>query len=190
MGWMHSPPDPTLLPASIPKEMVHPHAATPKPRIRSTPIGGARPDRLFYNHAPSCRKAESVFLSSFGRGSRRQVQHSWVSDAFYTIDIYTRLTIYRIVSPSIAMELQHCLHLFAFASLVVAKDIPNLPARAASTQDTVPASVITPGPVLHGDVFKRSIATCGYIRGNSGTHVSEKSISMPNEGNSIALNMS
>ena len=87
------------------------------------------------------------------------------------------------------MESLFYLHLCALASLAFAKDIPNLTAQAASMRETVPASVITPAPVLHGDIFKRSLATCGYVRGNSGTRLSKMLISRSNRGDSIAFNM-
>ncbi|KAH7377275.1 hypothetical protein BKA66DRAFT_588825 [Pyrenochaeta sp. MPI-SDFR-AT-0127] len=35
------------------------------------------------------------------------------------------------------------------------------------TRTTSPKSIITSPPVFHADLFKRAIATCGYIRGNS-----------------------
>jgi hypothetical protein len=59
----------------------------------------------------------------------------------------------------------------SLAALVLGKDIPNPQVQATGVQVAIPASLITPAPVLHGDIFKRSIATCGFIRGNSGTSV-------------------
>lgn len=52
--------------------------------------------------------------------------------------------------------------------LAASKDVPDVAVRATGAQAAVPASVVTPAPVLYGDIFKRAIATCGYIRGNSG----------------------
>lgn len=40
--------------------------------------------------------------------------------------------------------------------------------RAVVTRTTVVQSVITPPPVVHGELFKRAVATCGFVRGNSG----------------------
>jgi hypothetical protein len=57
----------------------------------------------------------------------------------------------------------------SIAALVVGKDVPNPQVRATRVEEATPASLITPAPLLHGDIFKRSIATCGFIRGNSGT---------------------
>ncbi|OAL57306.1 hypothetical protein IQ07DRAFT_675343 [Pyrenochaeta sp. DS3sAY3a] len=39
--------------------------------------------------------------------------------------------------------------------------------RAVVTRTTVVQSVITPPPVVHGELFKRAVATCGFVRGNS-----------------------
>jgi hypothetical protein len=69
------------------------------------------------------------------------------------------------------MRLRLYLYTFVFASMVTAKDVQNLPVQATTTRAAVPASIITPAPVLHDDVFKRAIATCGFIRGNSGTEM-------------------
>jgi len=55
----------------------------------------------------------------------------------------------------------------SIAALVAGKDIPNPHVRATGVQVAIPESLITPAPVLHGDIFKRSVATCGFVRGNS-----------------------
>jgi hypothetical protein len=55
----------------------------------------------------------------------------------------------------------------ALATLSTAQNIEE-PQRTI-TKASISASLITPAPIVHGDVFKRAIATCGYIRGNSGT---------------------
>jgi hypothetical protein len=80
--------------------------------------------------------------------------------------LQTTMMKYRTVSPSTMMKVGFFYYVFVFASLVTANNIRDLPTQARA----VPASVITPAPVLHDDVFKRSIATCGFVRGNSGTH--------------------
>jgi hypothetical protein len=95
---------------------------------------------------------------------------------------------YRNVLLSSKMELGFFYYVFAFGSLVTASQIRNLPAQARA----VPASVITPAPILHGDVFKRSIATCGFVRGNSGTHtyLQARLNSRSNKPTSLTVNMS
>jgi hypothetical protein len=99
------------------------------------------------------------------------------------------MTMYRSVSLSISMRLKFCFRLLAFASLVSAHDVRNIPVQATLAQ-AVPASLITPAPVLHDDIFKRSIATCGFIRGNSGTYPFQKLMSKANERDSLTLDMS
>ncbi|KAH6870272.1 hypothetical protein BKA58DRAFT_173730 [Alternaria rosae] len=55
----------------------------------------------------------------------------------------------------------------SIGALVAGKNIPNPQVRATGVQVAIPESLITPAPKLHDDIFKRSIATCGFIRGNS-----------------------
>ncbi|RMZ74332.1 hypothetical protein GMOD_00003354 [Pyrenophora seminiperda CCB06] len=60
--------------------------------------------------------------------------------------------------------------------LVAPRDVPDVALRATGAQAATsvgqttlsPASVITPAPVVREDIFKRAIATCGFVRGNSG----------------------
>ena len=66
------------------------------------------------------------------------------------------------------MRLSLRFYVLSIAALVAGKDIPNPQVRATGVQVAIPQSLITPAPVLHGDIFKRSVATCGFIRGNSG----------------------
>jgi hypothetical protein len=95
---------------------------------------------------------------------------------------------YRNVPLSATMKLGFFYCVFGFVSLVTASNIRNLPTQARA----VSASVITPAPVLHGDVFKRSIATCGFVRGNSGTHAfnNTRRRSRSNNRTSLTVNMS
>ncbi|KAL1792579.1 hypothetical protein ACET3X_009086 [Alternaria dauci] len=55
----------------------------------------------------------------------------------------------------------------SISSLVLAKYIPEEEVQSTRVQAAISASLITPAPQLQGDIFKRSIATCGFVRGNS-----------------------
>jgi len=60
--------------------------------------------------------------------------------------------------------------LLASAVLAAAKAMPNKAAEAFPPSATLPqGSIITPAPQFHDNLLKRSIATCGFVRGNSGT---------------------
>ncbi|KAI2483903.1 hypothetical protein Ptr902_02843 [Pyrenophora tritici-repentis] len=59
----------------------------------------------------------------------------------------------------------------SFLWLAAAKDVPGVAVREMGAKAEAPASVITPAPIVHGDLFKRAIATCGFIRGNSASAV-------------------
>lgn len=52
-----------------------------------------------------------------------------------------------------------------FASVVAANRLGDL--RAGTTPTAGLKSVITPPPAFHAKLFKRALATCGYIRGNT-----------------------
>jgi hypothetical protein len=77
---------------------------------------------------------------------------------------------YRVDLLSIAMKLGFCMWAIAFASLVAADSPGDLHAGITPTASL--KSVITPPPAFHAELFKRTLATCGYIRGNTGTNIS------------------
>lgn len=60
--------------------------------------------------------------------------------------------------------------LLLLAGLATAKDIPRMPKETLGSLTAPSASIITPAPYVDDSLFKRIIATCGFIRGDSGTH--------------------
>ncbi|PVH93273.1 hypothetical protein DM02DRAFT_241492 [Periconia macrospinosa] len=72
---------------------------------------------------------------------------------------------YRVDLLSIAMKLGFCMWVIAFALLAAADSPGDLHAGITPTASL--KSVITPPPAFHAEVFKRALATCGYIRGNT-----------------------
>ena len=79
-------------------------------------------------------------------------------------------------------------YLIVFTQLVAANvmtDIHNT--HATTTRPPSAKSIITPPPAFHGKLFRRAIATCGYIRGNSGTNISVPSAADPTLGLIILL---
>ncbi|KAF1972861.1 hypothetical protein BU23DRAFT_144548 [Bimuria novae-zelandiae CBS 107.79] len=71
---------------------------------------------------------------------------------------------YRVDLLSI-MKLGFCMWVIAFAPLVAADSPEYLHAGITLTASL--KSVITPPPDFHAELFKRTLATCGYIRGNT-----------------------
>jgi hypothetical protein len=79
------------------------------------------------------------------------------------------MTSYRRSPLPIKMSLNYTMFWLFLAGLATAKDIPRMPAETLSSPTVSFASAITPAPYLHKDLFKRVIATCGFVRGDSGT---------------------
>ncbi|KAK1907276.1 hypothetical protein P3342_005601 [Pyrenophora teres f. teres] len=69
------------------------------------------------------------------------------------------------------MQMELCFLVSSLVWLAAAKGVPGVAVRVTGSKAAVPASVITPAPVVYGDIFKRAIATCGFIRGNSASAV-------------------
>ncbi|USP81105.1 hypothetical protein yc1106_08379 [Curvularia clavata] len=57
------------------------------------------------------------------------------------------------------------------AGLATAKDIPRMPKETLASPTVPLTSAITPAPYVNGNLFKRLIATCGFIRGDSASPV-------------------
>lgn len=85
------------------------------------------------------------------------------------------------------MKIKIRFYVLALATLATAENIQK--PHISKTKTSVSERIITAAPVLHNDLFKRAIATCGFVRGNSGTHVLSDRIQVSDLINSVTPNM-